>query len=61
VGPEYPPACGIGVTALMTVIAAPLGVSLLPVMQTIKSWAETHIEEVHTARDTYDAHTSRVC
>jgi DNA-binding HxlR family transcriptional regulator len=32
----------------------PLGVSLLPVMQSIKNWAETHIEQVATARDTYD-------
>jgi DNA-binding HxlR family transcriptional regulator len=32
----------------------PLGISLLPVMQAIKEWAETHIEEVATARDAYD-------
>jgi DNA-binding HxlR family transcriptional regulator len=32
----------------------PLGVSLLPVMQAIKDWAETHIEQVNAARDTYD-------
>lgn len=32
----------------------PLGVSLLPVMQAIKDWAETHIEQVAAARDTYD-------
>ena len=28
----------------------PLGRSLLPVVQAIKDWAETHIEEVHAAR-----------
>ncbi|MFC5823737.1 winged helix-turn-helix transcriptional regulator [Nonomuraea insulae] len=32
----------------------PLGVSLLPVMQAIKNWSETHIEQVVAARDTYD-------
>jgi DNA-binding HxlR family transcriptional regulator len=32
----------------------PLGISLLPVMQAIKDWAETHIEQVAAARDTYD-------
>ncbi|GAA4951773.1 DNA-binding HxlR family transcriptional regulator [Nonomuraea thailandensis] len=32
----------------------PLGVSLLPVMRAIKDWAETHIERVAVARDTYD-------
>lgn len=32
----------------------PLGASLLPVMQAVKDWAETHIEEVISARDTYD-------
>ncbi|GAB2514405.1 winged helix-turn-helix transcriptional regulator [Nocardia heshunensis] len=31
-----------------------LGRTLLPVMQAIKAWAETHIEDVLTARDTYD-------
>jgi DNA-binding HxlR family transcriptional regulator len=31
-----------------------LGVSLLPVMQAIKDWAEAHIEQVNTARDSYD-------
>ncbi|WP_424528638.1 winged helix-turn-helix transcriptional regulator [Sphaerisporangium viridialbum] len=31
-----------------------LGVTLLPVMQAIKDWAETHIEKVTAARDTYD-------
>ncbi|WP_069167889.1 winged helix-turn-helix transcriptional regulator [Nocardia altamirensis] len=35
-----------------------LGYSLLPVMQTIKGWAETHIDEVHAARDSYDAASS---
>ncbi|WP_101789258.1 winged helix-turn-helix transcriptional regulator [Nonomuraea indica] len=33
----------------------PLGVSLLPVMRAIKDWAETHIEQVTAARDTYDS------
>ncbi len=32
----------------------PLGVSLLPLMQAIKQWAETHIEEVDAARHAYD-------
>lgn len=31
-----------------------LGGSLLPVMHAIKDWAESHIEEVHTARTDYD-------
>ncbi|MFJ4655555.1 winged helix-turn-helix transcriptional regulator [Nocardia sp. NPDC088792] len=31
-----------------------LGESLLPVMQAIKGWAETHIEDVLAARETYD-------
>ncbi|MFC4117970.1 winged helix-turn-helix transcriptional regulator [Nonomuraea zeae] len=32
----------------------PLGVSLLPVVQAVKTWAETHIEEVAAARAEYD-------
>ncbi|NRQ31853.1 helix-turn-helix transcriptional regulator [Nonomuraea sp. NN258] len=32
----------------------PLGVSLLPVMRAIKDWAETHIEQVAAARESYD-------
>jgi DNA-binding HxlR family transcriptional regulator len=32
----------------------PLGVSLLPVMQSIKHWSETHIEEVEAAQLAYD-------
>jgi DNA-binding HxlR family transcriptional regulator len=32
----------------------PLGTSLLPVVGEIKKWAESHIEEVHAARDAYD-------
>lgn len=32
----------------------PLGRSLLPVVDAIKDWAETHIEEVHAARAAYD-------
>jgi DNA-binding HxlR family transcriptional regulator len=33
----------------------PLGRSVLPVVAAIKSWAETHIEEVHAARAAYNA------
>jgi len=33
----------------------PLGATLLPVVQAIKDWAETHIEEVLSAREQYDA------
>lgn len=33
----------------------PLGESLQEVMLGIKSWAETHMGEVHAARETYDA------
>lgn len=36
----------------------PLGRSLLPVMRAIKGWAETHIEEVVTARAEYDRDSS---
>ncbi|MDG4832029.1 helix-turn-helix domain-containing protein [Solwaraspora sp. WMMD1047] len=32
----------------------PLGESLLPVQRAIKDWAETHIEQVHAARASYD-------
>jgi DNA-binding HxlR family transcriptional regulator len=32
----------------------PLGRTLLPVMQAIKSWAETHIRKVESARLDYD-------
>ncbi|GAB0104886.1 helix-turn-helix domain-containing protein [Nocardia sp. JMUB6875] len=32
----------------------PLGRTLLPVMQAIKSWAETYIEDVLAAREIYD-------
>jgi DNA-binding HxlR family transcriptional regulator len=32
----------------------PLGATLLPVQRAIKAWAETHIEEVHAAREEYD-------
>jgi DNA-binding HxlR family transcriptional regulator len=31
-----------------------LGMSLLPVQRAIKDWAETHIEQVHQARERYD-------
>jgi DNA-binding HxlR family transcriptional regulator len=33
----------------------PLGETLLPVQRAIKTWAETHIEEVHAARAAYAA------
>jgi DNA-binding HxlR family transcriptional regulator len=33
----------------------PLGRSLLPVVNAIKEWSETHIDEVHAARAAYDA------
>jgi DNA-binding HxlR family transcriptional regulator len=36
----------------------PLGETLQSVMREIKSWAETHIEEVEAARDHYDRSTS---
>jgi DNA-binding HxlR family transcriptional regulator len=32
-----------------------LGETLLPVQRAIKTWAETHIEEVHAAREAYAA------
>jgi DNA-binding HxlR family transcriptional regulator len=32
----------------------PLGRSVLPIVASIKDWAETHIDEVHAARSTYD-------
>ncbi|MGW3292016.1 winged helix-turn-helix transcriptional regulator [Streptomyces sp. NPDC001002] len=32
-----------------------LGASLAQLMTAVKAWAETHIEEVHEARDRYDA------
>ncbi|MGX1806442.1 winged helix-turn-helix transcriptional regulator [Nocardia sp. NPDC055321] len=36
-----------------------LGHSLLPVMRTIKAWAEDHMDEVHAARTRYDADDRR--
>jgi DNA-binding HxlR family transcriptional regulator len=33
----------------------PLGRSLLPVVNAIKAWSETHIDEIETARAVYDA------
>ncbi|MFI6736103.1 winged helix-turn-helix transcriptional regulator [Nonomuraea sp. NPDC050451] len=33
----------------------PLGESLMPLVAAIKSWAETHMEDVEAARDRYDA------
>jgi DNA-binding HxlR family transcriptional regulator len=35
----------------------PLGRSLLPVVQAIKDWAESHIDEVHAARAAHDSRT----
>ncbi|MFE3038331.1 winged helix-turn-helix transcriptional regulator [Streptomyces canus] len=35
----------------------PLGSSLACLLTAVKSWAETHIEEVHEARERYDAST----
>ena len=32
-----------------------LGRSLLPVQRAVKEWAESHIAEVHAAREEYDA------
>ena len=32
-----------------------LGGSMLPVVAAIKGWSESHIEEIHAARRTYDA------
>ncbi|WP_144122427.1 winged helix-turn-helix transcriptional regulator [Catellatospora sichuanensis] len=46
VTPSVPVRVDYGVT--------PLGRSLIPVQQAIKTWAETHIEQVHLARDDYD-------
>lgn len=33
----------------------PLGVSLAGLLTAVKTWAETHIEEVHAAREQYAA------
>jgi DNA-binding HxlR family transcriptional regulator len=33
---------------------SPLGATLLPIMESIKAWAETHIEEVAQAQAAYD-------
>ncbi|WP_225825958.1 winged helix-turn-helix transcriptional regulator [Streptomyces naphthomycinicus] len=33
----------------------PLGTSLAGLLTAVKDWAESHIEEVHTARERYDA------
>ena len=35
-----------------------LGRSMLPLVAALKSWSESHIEEIHAARGTYDAVTS---
>ena len=34
---------------------APLGLDILPLQQTIRAWAEGHIESVQSARPEYDA------
>jgi DNA-binding HxlR family transcriptional regulator len=36
----------------------PLGSSLAHLLTAVKEWAETHIEEVHAARERYDAETT---
>ncbi|WP_430379703.1 winged helix-turn-helix transcriptional regulator [Streptomyces sp. B1-3] len=36
----------------------PLGSSLAGLLTAVKTWAETHIEEVHEARDRYDTETA---
>jgi DNA-binding HxlR family transcriptional regulator len=38
----------------------PLGEALLPIQQAIKTWAETHIGEIHSARDRHDNHDGAV-
>ncbi|MFC8431517.1 winged helix-turn-helix transcriptional regulator [Streptomyces sp. NPDC057253] len=35
----------------------PLGTSLASLLTAVKTWAETHIEEVHEARERYDTET----
>ncbi|MFB7502100.1 winged helix-turn-helix transcriptional regulator [Streptomyces broussonetiae] len=45
------PAVPVRVTYELT----PLGRSLLPVMRTIKDWAERHMDEVQAARVAYDS------
>ncbi|MET8121988.1 helix-turn-helix domain-containing protein [Micromonospora sp. NPDC005291] len=44
-----------GVPARVDYRLTPLAESLLPVQRAIKAWAETHIAEVHEARERYDA------
>jgi DNA-binding HxlR family transcriptional regulator len=36
----------------------PLGLSLSVLLTAVKNWAETHIEEVHAARDQYDTESA---
>lgn len=36
----------------------PLGSSLAGLLTAVKTWAETHIEEVHEARERYDTETN---
>ncbi len=39
----------------------PLGRDLMPVVRAVKIWAETHFDDVHAARERYDAaHEERV-
>jgi DNA-binding HxlR family transcriptional regulator len=37
----------------------PLGMSLMPLISCIKEWAETHMDEVTSARVAYDTRTDR--
>lgn len=37
---------------------SPLGSSLAGLLTAVKAWAETHIEEVHEARERYDTETT---
>jgi DNA-binding HxlR family transcriptional regulator len=44
----------VSVPARVDYELTPLGHSLLPIQRAIKSWAESHIDEIHTARRRYD-------
>jgi DNA-binding HxlR family transcriptional regulator len=37
-----------------------LGETILPVVAAIKQWSETHIIEIHAAREAYDEHAAQV-
>ncbi|TWD74814.1 HxlR family transcriptional regulator [Kribbella amoyensis] len=37
----------------------PLGTTLMPLIAAIKTWAETHMDEVATSREAYDAVAAR--